>query len=137
RLFTELRDKRSMAYSVSSFTVEGVDPGFFAVYMATSPHKLEAAVEGIRTELARIRDEPLPEPELRRARQHLIGTHENGLQPNVARNGLLTLIQSYNLGSENYLHDAEHGTAVTGEDVQAVARRVIDLERSSLAVVGP
>jgi len=30
RLFVELRDKRSLAYSVTSFSVEGVDPGSFA-----------------------------------------------------------------------------------------------------------
>src|SRR5206468_12719819 len=32
RLFVELRDKRSLAYSVTSFSMEGVDPGYFAVY---------------------------------------------------------------------------------------------------------
>jgi len=137
RLFTELRDKRSMAYSVSSFTVEGVDPGFFAVYMATSPQKVDAALEGIRAELTRIREEPLPELELRRARQHLIGTHEIGLQRNGARAALLALDQCYGLGLENFLHYAERVAGVTAEDVQAVARRVIDLERGALAVVGP
>ncbi len=137
RLFIELRDKRSMAYSVSSYSVEGVDPGFFAVYMATSPPKVDAALEGIRTELARIREEPLLETELRRARQHLIGTHEIGLQRNGARAALLALDQCYGLGLENFVHYAERVSAVTMQDVQDVARRVIDLDRCALAVVGP
>ncbi len=137
RLFGELRDKRSMAYSVSSFAVEGVDPGFFAVYMATSPHKLDDALEGIRAELTRIGDQPPPESELRRARQHLIGTHEIGLQRNGARAALLALDQCYGLGLENFLQYARRVSAVTAEDVQQVARRVIDLERSALALVGP
>ncbi|HZI09611.1 MAG TPA: pitrilysin family protein, partial [Myxococcus sp.] len=54
RLFVELRDKRSMAYSVSSFAIEGLDPGYFAVYMGTSPEKVDAALAGIRAELARV-----------------------------------------------------------------------------------
>ncbi|MGH9391500.1 MAG: M16 family metallopeptidase, partial [Vicinamibacteria bacterium] len=33
RLFIELRDKQSLAYSVTSLSVEGYDPGYFAVYM--------------------------------------------------------------------------------------------------------
>lgn len=137
RLFVELRDKRSMAYSVSSFSIEGVDPGYFAVYMGTSPEKLEAALAGIRAELARVRDEPIPEAELSRAKQHLIGTHEIGLQRNGSRAALLALDACYGLGQENFLHYAERVAAVTAEDVRAVARQLIDFERGALAVVGP
>lgn len=137
RLFIELRDKRSMAYSVSSYSMEGVDPGFFAIYMATSPQKVDAALEGIRTELQKIRGEKLPDWELRRARENLIGTHEIGLQRNGARAALLALDQCYGLGLENFLHYAERIASVTADDVQDVARRIIDLDRCSLAVVGP
>ncbi|WNG33919.1 insulinase family protein [Archangium violaceum] len=137
RLFVELRDKRSMAYSVSSFSMEGVDPGYFAVYMGTSPEKLEAALAGIRTELTRVRDEPIPEAELSRAKQHLIGTHEIGLQRNGSRAALLALDACYHLGQENFFHYAERVAAVTAEDVRTVARQLIDFERSALAVVGP
>ncbi|MGZ3460821.1 MAG: M16 family metallopeptidase, partial [Archangium sp.] len=137
RLFVELRDKRSMAYSISSFSIEGVDPGYFAVYMGTSPEKVEAALEGIRGELARVRDEPIPEAELARAKQHLIGTHEIGLQRNGSRAALLALDACYGLGLENFLHYADRVAAVTAEDVRAVARQLIDFDRSALVLVGP
>jgi zinc protease len=137
RLFVELRDKRSMAYSISSFCVEGVDPGYFAVYMGTSPEKLEAALAGIREQLTRVRDEPIPEAELARARQHLIGTHEIGLQRNGSRAALIALDACYGLGRENFLRYSERVAAVTAEDVRAVAREIIDLERCALALVGP
>ncbi|HSP80511.1 MAG TPA: pitrilysin family protein, partial [Myxococcaceae bacterium] len=137
RLFVELRDKRSMAYSVSSFSIQGVDAGYFAIYMGTSPEKLEDALAGIRAELTRVRDEPIPEAELARARQHLIGTHEIGLQRNGARASLLALDACYGLGQENFLHYADRVAQVSAEDVREVARRVIDFERSALAVVGP
>jgi zinc protease len=137
RLFVELRDKRSMAYSVSSFAIEGVDPGYFATYMGTSPEKVDAALAGIRAELARVRDEPIPEDELARAKQHLIGTHEIGLQRNSARAALLALDTCYGLGLDNFLHYADHVAAVTSAQVREVARRVIDFDRAALAIVGP
>jgi zinc protease len=137
RLFVELRDKRSMAYSVSSFTVEGMDPGYFAAYIGTSPEKLNDALEGIRTELARVRDERVSEAELARAKQHLIGSNEIGLQRNAARAGLLALDTCYGLGLENFLHYSERIAEVTAEDVQAVARGIIDFNHSALAIVGP
>src|SRR3989337_2702503 len=39
RLFVELRDKESLAYALSAFSREGIEPGTFAVYMGTAPEK--------------------------------------------------------------------------------------------------
>ena len=137
RLFVELRDKRSMAYSVSSFAMDGLDPGYFAVYMGTSPEKVEAALAGMRAELERVRDEPIPEAELERAKQHIIGSYEIDLQRNSSRAMLLALDTCYGVGLDNFLHYSEHVAKVTAADVQAVARRVIDFNRMAMAVVGP
>ena len=137
RLFLELRDKRSLAYSVSSFTLEGVDPGYVAVYIGTSPEKVDEALAGIREQLARVCDEPIPGDELSRARQNIIGTHEIGLQRNNARAALLALDACYGLGLENFLHYAERIAAVTAEDVRRVARDLIQMERSAFILVGP
>src|SRR5207244_13146418 len=73
RLFVELRDKKSLAYSVTSFSIEGVDPGYFAVYIGCGPAKTSDALEGIRNELRRVREDLVTAAELDRARTHLIG----------------------------------------------------------------
>lgn len=137
RLFLELRDRRSMAYSVAAMVREGIDPGSFAVYMGTSPEKVTAAIEGVRAELTRVRDERVSDVELDRAREHLIGTHAIGLQRNGARAGVMALDTCYGLGPEAYRHYAEQIAAVTAEEVRDVARRVIDFDKEALAVVGP
>ncbi|NTX04349.1 pitrilysin family protein [Myxococcus sp. CA040A] len=137
RLFRELRDKRAMAYSVNSYSMEGVDPGYFAIYMGTSPEKVTAALVAIRSELERVRDERVSEEELERARQHLIGTHELGLQRNAARAAMLAMDGCLGVGQENFQHYAQRVSEVTADHVRDVARRVIDFERSALAVVGP
>ena len=137
RLFTELRDRRSMAYSVTSLAVEGIDPGYFAVYIGTSADKREAAEAGMEAELRKVLDERVTPAELDRAQAHLVGTHEIGLQRNAARAALLALDTAYGLGLDNFERYAEHIQAVTAEDVQRVARRVIQLDRATVAVVGP
>jgi zinc protease len=133
----ELRDKRSMAYSVSAVMLEGVDPGYFGVYMGTSPEKVTAALEGMRAELTRVRDDLVDERELERAREHLIGTQAVGLQRNGARAGVMALDACYGLGPEAYLRYADEIASVSREAVRDVARRVIDFQRSALVVVGP
>ncbi|HZA49444.1 MAG TPA: pitrilysin family protein [Myxococcaceae bacterium] len=137
RLFVELRDKQSLAYSVSSLAIEGVDPGYVAVYMGTSPEKVDVALAAIRQELARLREERVSDDELLRAKRHLVGTHEIGLQRNGARAALLALDYLYGLGTEPFHRYADEIFAVTASDVQEVARRVIDFDREALAIVGP
>jgi zinc protease len=137
RLFTELRDRRSMAYTVTSMAVEGLDPGYFAVYIGTSPDKREAAEAAIVTELRKLVEERVTPAELDRARAHLVGTHEIGLQRNAARAGLLALDTVYGLGLENFERYTERIQAVTAEEVQRVAARVLRLDRRTVAVVGP
>jgi zinc protease len=137
RLFAELRDKRSMAYSVSSFSVEGLDPGYFGVYMGTSPEKVAAALEGIRAELGKVLEGPLGAEELARARQYLIGAHAIGLQKNSARAAIIAYDSSYDIGADNYTRYEQQIAAITAEDVLAVARQLLDPGRATLAILGP
>ncbi len=137
RLFIELRDKRSMAYSVSCMSAEGLDPGYVAIYIGTSPDKRDAALAGIEVELRRMKEEPITPRELARAQAHLIGSHEIGLQRNSSRAALLAVDSAYGMGLETFLHFAERVRAVTAEDVSRVAARLLRLEHSALAVVGP
>lgn len=137
RLFLELRDKRSMAYSVSSSSLEGVDPGYFALYMATSPEKVDAALAGMREELDKLKQARVSDEELLRARRYLVGTQQIGLQRNGARAATMALDTCYGLGPQKYLRYAEEIEAVTAEDVLEVARRVLDFDKETLVVVGP
>lgn len=137
RLFVELRDKRSMAYSVSSFSIEGIDPGYFAVYMGTSPEKLDAAVNGIRDELEKIRETRITEAELDRARSYLVGSHAIGLQKNASRAAMIALDELYGLGAENHLQYEQRVLAVDAEAVRRVAQRFLRFDQAVLAVLGP
>ena len=137
RLFMELRDKQSLCYSVSSLSLEGPDPGYFAVYMGTSPDKLERALEGIKAELDKLKQGVVEADELARAREHLIGTHEVGLQRNGARAATIALDACYGLPADGYLAYADEVAAVTPEQVLEVARKVIDFNRCAQVIVGP
>jgi len=135
RLFMELRDKRSLAYSVTAFAMEGVDPGSFGVYIASAPDKLKEAREGLEEQLARVLDEPFSEAELDRARAYLIGSNAIGLQRYSSQASLLSLDELYGLGAAHYLDYGDSIAAVTLDDVKRVARRIIKLDAPVVAVV--
>lgn len=136
RLFRVLRDQQSLAYSVSAMSVEGFDRGYFAVSMGTSPEKVQVALAGLEGQLERVRDERVGDDELARAKAYLVGSHAIGLQRNGARAASMALDAVYGLGATAYERYAGEIDAVTAEAVRTVAQRVIDFERSALAVVG-
>jgi zinc protease len=137
RLFVELRDKRSLAYSVTSFSVEGVDPGAFAVYIGCGPEKVTEALDGIRRELDRCRESPPSPAELDRARTHLIGTHAISLQRNSARAALYAFDEAYGLGADFSSRFAEQVGAVSSADVLAAAQQVLDPRGEVISLVAP
>ena len=105
--------------------------------MGTSPDKVDRALEGIRAELDKLRQGVVGSDELSRAREHLIGVHEVGLQRNGSRAATMALDACYGLPADGYLKYADEVAAVTPEQVLEVARKVLDFERSALVVVGP
>ncbi|HEY3359806.1 MAG TPA: pitrilysin family protein [Polyangia bacterium] len=137
RLFVELRDRRALAYRISAFSLEGVDPGYFAVYIATSPQNLEAAVAGIRGELAKITDQRVTAGELERAKRYLVGAHEISLQRRAALGSSLAFHECYGLGFAEYRRYAPGILAVGAADVQRAARAHLDWSRAVIAVVKP
>ena len=103
RLFVELRDKkRALAYRVSAFSIEGIDPGYFAVYVATSPENLEEALAGIHDELRKVIDKPVTAEELERAKRYLVGAHDISLQRKSALASTLAFHEGYGLGWHAY-----------------------------------
>ena len=137
RLFVELRDKKSLAYSVTSFSMEGVDPGYFAVYIGCGPAKTQEALDGIRNELQRVRESPITAAELDRARTHLIGTHAISLQRNAARAAVYAFDECYALGADASSHYSAHIAAVTAQDVLDAAQRILVPRREVIALVAP
>ena len=137
RLFVELRDKRSLAYSVTSFSMEGIDPGYFAVYIGCGPQKTQEALDGIRQELQRVRETPITQAELDRARTHLIGTHAISLQRNSARAAVYAFDECYALGADASSHYASRIGAVTAQDVLAAAQQILLPRREVIALVAP
>jgi zinc protease len=137
RLFLELRDKQGLAYSVSAMSVEGLAPGFFTVYIATSPDRLEEARSGMLEELKRLLDGPANAQEIGRAREHLAGTFAIDRQRNSAHAGLMALNSRYGLGADAASQYPGRVMEVTAEDVLRLARRIIKLDAYTEAVVRP
>ncbi len=135
RLFLELRDKLSLAYSVTALSQEGRAPGYFGVYMGTAQSKLATAREGLQAELQKVLDGGVLDEEVERSKRYLVGTHEIALQRASARAGTMALNETYNLGWDDHLQYAARIEAVTAAKVHEVARDLIRFDRAVTSVV--
>ncbi len=137
RLFMDLRDKESLAYSVTSFLGLGLDYGSFAFYIACAPEKKDRALKALWREIYRATGQPVTDDELERAKKWLIGTHEIGLQTNRAQTMDMALNELYGLGynfASEYVRKIDE---VTADQVLNVARKFMNSEEYVLVRVGP
>lgn len=137
RLFAEVRDHRGLAYDIHSYTTHFQDTGALMTYAATDPKNAAQALDVTLKELAKMRDEVVPDDELQKAKE-------------LAKGRLVLRLEDprslgYWAGSHELLEGhvppleeiAAKLDAVTAADVQRVAAGVIATERLNLAVVGP
>ncbi len=137
RLFLQLRDKESLAYTVTSFVRPGLEPGVFALYMATEPSKAKTALDGLFREIEKVKAEPVNGAELQRSVTNLIGNHLISLQSSWSRAENKALNTLYGLG---YDYDAVYVkkiAGVTSDDVLRVAKKYLDLKRCAIVKILP
>jgi predicted Zn-dependent peptidase len=137
RLFQSVREEKGLAYDVGSYVVDYADTGAFVVSAGVDPDRIAPAVAAILDELARVRDEVVPEDELARSKRYLGGRLE--LRMEETRN-----LASW-LGGQEALHEKvltleealAELNAVTSEGIHALAGRLIRDDGLRMAVVAP
>jgi predicted Zn-dependent peptidase len=137
RLFLELRERRSLAYDVSTFASSYADCGTLGVHAGFDPERVAEVVPAILNELDRLTQEPVTPAELERARAYTRGRLELRMEESGA-------VASW-LGSGEILlprimtvaEVVEHFEAVTAEQMLEVARRYLHPSQVRLALLGP
>lgn len=137
RLFQEVRERRGLAYSVFSYLQAFSDVGLLNLYLGVSPANAAAALEVVRTELARLTRQPPSDTELAEAKEHLKGSillaaeNPENQMARQARN-------EFNFGRAVELSEViEKLTAVSAQEVLSLAQRSLDPDALGITVLGP
>ena len=136
RLFDELRERRSLAYTVVAFPWLGRYAGMMLSYIATSPEREDEARGAMLDELRRLVDEPPDDEELDRAKNYTAGSVEMRQQSGRAMAD--AVLQAWMKGSiETLPEQADRLRAVTQREVIEVASRVfLNDQRAEFVVRG-
>jgi len=137
RLFVEIREKRSLAYSISSGSKILHDTGLFLIRAGVDNTKIIDTVTVIIKELQKVKRSGVTKNELGRAKDYLLGQLLLGLEDTmehmlwlgeclVSKNRIITLQQLIKKYEK-----------ITESDIKRVAKEVLDEQKFNLAIVGP
>jgi predicted Zn-dependent peptidase len=136
RLFTEVREKRGLAYYVFCSNSGYTDAGSLHAQAGVDIARIDDAVTTVRDELLKIAAEPVPTDELEKARRFAKGRFVLSLEsPHSTM--MFGMRREVLEGRTDEPADVLAGLdAVTGEEVQRVAQDILG-KRLHLAVIGP
>ena len=137
RLFTEVRERRGLAYYVFATNHAYTDAGSLYAQAGVDIERIDDAVETVAAELRKIATEAVPEEELRKAKSFAKGRFALQIE---SPHGLIMfgLRREVLEGRAPEPDEVVAGIeAVTAEDVQRVARELIADDALRLAVIGP
>lgn len=126
RLFTALREHRSLAYTVVASSWQRADAGALVLYLATSPEREDEARTALLAELMRFRESPPEAHELARAVSYLAGQAQVQRQTASAVAGEVLEAWILGTGLEELADPGAPFRAVTGPAIQELAARYLD-----------
>jgi zinc protease len=138
RLSARLRDREGLAYTVSASITgsAGLEPGVFRCYIGTDNGNFERVKKLLLEELNRIRDTRPADEEVADARTYLVGSRLLQFSTAGGIAAQLAAVERYGLGL-SYLEEFQKAvSAVTPEDVQAVAKKHLHPARMVLVAAG-
>ena len=89
RLFVNLRENKSLAYTVGSSLSTNVLDGAFITYIGTNKSSIQEAKQGLIDEIERIKNEPVTTKELQDAKDKIMGKFLLGIETNMDEAELL------------------------------------------------
>jgi predicted Zn-dependent peptidase len=137
RLFTEVRERRGLAYYVFGINNAYTDSGSLFAQAGVDIDRIDEAIETIVRELRRIAEEPIPADELEKARNSAKGRFALQIESPHALL-IFGLRRAVLEGKATEPAEVLAGLdAVTAEDVQRVAKDLLGGTPLNLALVGP
>ncbi|MEK7161927.1 MAG: pitrilysin family protein [Patescibacteria group bacterium] len=136
RLFTEVREKRGLAYYVSASGSAYQDTGVFGVRAGVQVAKIEEAIKVILAELKKVTNSLVGIEELKKAKEYLKGRTILALEDNQVRLDWFVEAEAFKPKILMPQEVFKKIDAVTAKEIQKVAQDLFQKKNMSLAIIG-
>lgn len=136
RLFQNIRERQGLAYAIYSDLNPYRDTGCLCVYAGTSRESAIKVVESVVSEFRNLKSGPVPEEELRRAKDQLKGSLMLSLESSTARMSNLARQEMYFDRFYSLDELIDRIEAVSTEDLQQTAAEFFQTDQIAVTVLG-
>ncbi|HZU22868.1 MAG TPA: pitrilysin family protein, partial [Terriglobales bacterium] len=136
RLFQNIRERQGLVYAIFSDLNPYRDTGCLSIYAGTSRQSAEKVVRSIVKEFAELKRSPVPDEELRRAKDQLKGSLMLSLESSTARMSNLARQEMYFDRFFSLDELIERIEEVTAEDLHQLAQEFFRPELIAVTVLG-
>ncbi len=137
KLFAELREKRSLAYSVYASHDAAALAGAYQIYLGCSPEKTESARQGLLDVLKNFALGRISGTDLKRAKTYMVGLFQVGLQSNRSQLYALGQYHLSGMGAETLEKFTKIIEAITAKQLGETAKKYLLSEQMTWVQVGP
>ena len=136
RLYSEVREKRGLAYSVYSSLYPFVASGLTIGSAGTANERVAKTLEVIQTEWKRMATKGINESEVTDAKRHLTGSFPLRFSSSGRIARMLVGMQLFNLGIDYFEKRNSYIDSVTSKDVKRVVKKLLNTRGLTIVVVG-
>lgn len=136
RLFLHLREAKGYTYGASSAVDARQHRGDWAAATNVRTEVTEPALRDLLEEIRQMREVPVPDQEMADAKRSMIASFALSLESPQQLLGLYVTSWRYKLPADYWDRYPERITAVTREQVQAMARKYLAADRLQIVAVG-
>jgi predicted Zn-dependent peptidase len=136
RLFQNIRERQGLAYAIYSDLNPYRDTGCLCVYAGTSRESAGKVVQSVVSEFGKLKNDPVPEEELRRSKDQLKGSLMLSLESSTARMSNLARQEMYFdrfYGLDELIEKIE---GVAAEDLREMSNEFFRPESIAVTVLG-
>ncbi len=136
-LFQDLREKQSLAYTVTAFLWQSPTTGALFFYIGTYPEKVEQALTGFETIVTQLNDAPLSAETLDRGKSVLTGDYYRDHQSLISRTDEAATLLSQGFSRHLNKEQLEAAQQLTPEQLHELATRYLDWDKAYMLRVTP
>ncbi|MEJ6392925.1 pitrilysin family protein [Gymnodinialimonas sp. 2305UL16-5] len=136
RLMEEVREQRGLTYGISTWLSLGANSPMMMGGFSSSNDLVGEAIEVVQAQWADIAENGITQAELEAAQRYMTGSYPLRFEGNSEIAGIMAAMQSDDMPVDYINTRNDNVMAVTVEDIQRVAARLVDPDGLHFVVVG-
>jgi len=137
RLFQKLREEMGVGYYVRAYNDAYTDHGFFQVSAGVDNKRIEEVIRAVLDECKKLKNELVPETELQKAKECLIGNMKLSLESSDDIANFYGGQELLKRELKNAEEKAKEIRKVTAGQIKKIANEIFQNKKLNLALIGP